>query len=95
MDKIASTIFVSVTQIHCETKAGVLIARYHARIANKKRHLGHIDHSDDATFLNLIEQGPMDWIDIESERLPVDTNIFDKTSYQTAAKTVMQFMMHT
>jgi len=82
-------------QIRCETNAEVLIARYHARIANETRHPGHIDRSDDTAFLNLIQQGPMDWIDIESERLPVDTNVFDKTSYQTVAKTVKQFMMHT
>jgi len=82
-------------QIRCETSADVLIARYHARIANGTRHPGHIDRSDDAAFLDLIQQGPMDWIDIESERLTVDTNIVDKTNYGIVAMTVRQFIMRT
>jgi len=80
-------------QIRCETNAEVLIARYQERIANGIRHPGHIDRSDDATFLNLIRQGPLDWIDIESERLAVDTNVLDKENYQTVAMAVRRFMM--
>ncbi len=80
-------------QIRCETSAEVLIARYHERIANGTRHPGHIDRSDDAAFLNLIHQGPMDWIDVESERLAVDTNVLDKEYYQAVAMAVRQFRM--
>jgi predicted kinase len=79
-------------QIRCETSAEVLIARYHERIANGTRHPGHIDRSDEAAFLNLIRQGPMDWVDIESERLAVDTNVLDKEKYQTVAMAVRRFM---
>ena len=82
-------------QIRCEATAEVLIARYHERIANGTRHPGHIDRSDDAAFLNLIRQGPMDWIDIESERLAVDTNVPDKENYQAVAMVVRRFMMLT
>lgn len=79
-------------QIRCEVSAEVLIARYHERIANRTRHPGHIDRSDDAAFLNLIHQGPMDWVDIESERLAVDTNVLDKENYQSVAMAVRRFM---
>lgn len=79
-------------QIRCEATAEVLIARYHERIANGTRHPGHIDRSDDAAFLNLIRQGPMDWINTESERLAVDTNVLDKENYRTVAMVVRRFM---
>jgi predicted kinase len=80
-------------QIRCETSADVLIARYHERIANRTRHPGHIDRSNDAAFLKLIRQGPMDWVDIESDRLTVDTNVLDKENYQTVAMAVRRFMV--
>lgn len=79
-------------QIRCETSAKVLIDRYHERIANGTRHPGHVDRSNDAAFLDLIRQGPMDWIDIESERLAVNTNVFEKENYRTIAMAVKQFM---
>jgi predicted kinase len=82
-------------QIRCEASAEVLIARYHERIANGTRHPGHIDRSDDAAFLNLIRQGPMDWVAIESERLAVDTNVLDKENYQTVAMAVRRFIVLT
>ncbi len=80
-------------QIRCETSAEVLITRYRERIANKTRHPGHIDRSNDAAFLKLIRQGPMEWIDIESERLAVDTNILGKENYRTVAMAVRRFMV--
>ena len=80
-------------QIRCEASAEVLLARYHERIANGTRHPGHIDRSDDAAFLKLIQQGPLDWIDIESERLAVDTNVLDKENYATVAMAVRRFMV--
>jgi predicted kinase len=82
-------------QIRCEASAEVLIARYRERIANGTRHPGHIDRSADAAFLNLIRQGPMDWVDIESERLVVDTNVLDKENYQTVAMAVRRLMVLT
>ena len=82
-------------QIRCETSAEILIARYRERIANKRRHPGHVDRSDDAAFLKLIRQGPMDWIDIEGERLTVDTNVLDKENYQIIATAVRRFMILT
>ena len=82
-------------QIRCETSAEVLMARYHARIADGTRHPGHIDRSADTAFLNLICQGPMGWVDIESERLAVDTNVLDKEYYQTVAMAARRFMMRT
>jgi len=79
-------------QIRCEASAEILIARYHERIANGTRHPGHIDRSDDAAFLNIIRQGPMDWIDIESTRLAVDTTGLDKENYATLAASVKRFL---
>lgn len=79
-------------QIRCETSPEVLIARYHERIANGTRHPGHIDRSDDAAFLDLIRQGPMDWVDVESERLAVDTSVLNKENYQAVVMAVRCFM---
>jgi hypothetical protein len=69
-----------------------LIAPYHNRIANGTRHPGHIDRSDDSAFLNVIRQGPMDWVDIESEPLAVDTNVLANENYQSVAMAVTRFM---
>jgi predicted kinase len=79
-------------QIRCEVSAEVLIARYRERIANGTRHPGHIDRSNDAAFLNLIGQEPMEWIDIESERLSVNTNALDKANYQAVATAIRRLM---
>ena len=79
-------------QIRCEASAEVLLTRYHERIANGTRHPGHIDRSDDVAFLAIIRQGPMDWIDIESIRLSVDTTIMRTESYSTIVTSVKQLM---
>jgi predicted kinase len=79
-------------QIRCETSAEVLTARYQARIANGTRHPGHIDRGADAAFLNLIRQGPMEWVDVESERLSVNTNGPNEEYYRTVAMAVRRWM---
>ena len=79
-------------QIRCEASAEVLLARYRERIENGTRHPGHMDRSDDADFLAIIGQGPMDWIDIESMRLVVDTAIMRTESYSTIITEVKQLM---
>jgi predicted kinase len=82
-------------QIRCETSADVLIARYRERITNGTRHPGHLDRSEDAAFLHRIQQGPMEWVDIESERLAVDTTRLHKENYLEVATAVRRFMMPT
>lgn len=79
-------------QIRCEASAEVLLARYRERIANGTRHPGHIDRSDDAGFLAIVGQGQMDWIDIESMRLSVDTTVMRTESYSTIVTEVKQLM---
>ena len=79
-------------QIRCEASAEVLIARYHERIANGSRHPGHMDRSDDVAFLAAIRHGPMDWIDIESMRLSVNTTVVNTESYSTIVTSVKHWM---
>lgn len=79
-------------QIRCEASAEVLMARYRERIANRTRHPGHIDRSNDPAFLKLIRQGPIGWVDIESERLAVDTNVLDAKNYHMVATAVRRFL---
>lgn len=79
-------------QIRCEANADVLLARYQERIANGTRHPGHVDRSADAAFRDLIRQGPMEWVAVESERLSVDTSVFDTDNYRTVAMAVRQWM---
>jgi predicted kinase len=79
-------------QIRCETSAKILLARYQERIANGTRHPGHIDRCDDPAFLEIIRQGPLDWIDIQSERLAIDTNVLDREKIQTIATAVRRFV---
>jgi predicted kinase len=80
-------------QIRCEVSAEVLLSRYQERIANGTRHPGHVDRSSDAAFLDLIRHGPMDWVEIESQRLAVDTNGLDKNYILAVAMAVREFMV--
>jgi predicted kinase len=79
-------------QIRCEANAEVLLSRYHQRIADGTRHAGHINRSDDATFLAIIRNGPMSWIDIDSIHLSVDTTIMPTESYSTIVESLKQLM---
>ena len=79
-------------QIRCELSAEILLARYQERIANGSRHPGHMDRSGDAAFLSLIRQGPMEWVDIESERIRVDTAELDQDNVRVLAEAERQFM---
>ncbi len=79
-------------QIRCEAHADVLMARYQARIANGTRHPGHMDRGKETEFLNLICQGPMGWVDLESEHLSVDTNEFDKVDTLAVARAARRFL---
>jgi predicted kinase len=79
-------------QIRCEASADVLIARYHERIANGTRHPGHIDRRDDTAFLRSIRQGQMEWINIESTQLSIDTTVLGKENYLAIAASVKRLM---
>lgn len=79
-------------QIRCEASAEVLLARYRECIANGTRHPGHIDRSQDAAFLDLIRQRPMDWVDNEGKRLAVNTGLLDQENFRAVAMAVWRFM---
>jgi predicted kinase len=83
---------IRLVQIRCEASAEVLLTRYHERIANGTRHPGHIDRSDDLSFLSIIRQGPMDWIKVESEHLSVDTTMINILNYALVAENVRKVM---
>ncbi len=73
-------------QVRCETDPEVLLMRYRARIKQGTRHPGHIDHSDDLAFYEKVGQAPMDWIMVDSERIPVNTTKLKDEDYPSIAE---------
>ena len=67
-------------QVRCETEPETLLKRYSQRIHQGNRHLGHVDASNDNVFLESIKQH-MDWVDVESYRLSLDTTNIEKPNY--------------
>lgn len=67
-------------QVRCETEPEALLKRYSQRIHQGDRHLGHVDASNDNVFLESIKQH-MDWVDVESYRLSLDTTDIEKVNY--------------
>ncbi|MCA9969213.1 MAG: ATP-binding protein [Anaerolineales bacterium] len=59
-------------QVRCETAPAVLLHRYRTRIAAGVRHAGHVDDSQNATFLAAIQQ-PLGWVDLDGARFAVNT----------------------
>ena len=66
-------------QIRCETEPQTLLHRYQQRIENGNRHTGHVDASNDKTFLASIQQH-MDWVMVESEKVSFDTTDFNEAN---------------
>lgn len=80
-------------QVRCESRPEVLLARYRGRIADGTRHPGHNDQSSDVVFHDMIRQGPLDWIDVESEHLAVDTSELAIADYVDVVERVNRFIM--
>lgn len=67
-------------QVRCETEPETLLKRYIQRIHQENRHPGHVNASNDKIFLESIKRH-MDWVDIESYRLSLDTTNIEKLNY--------------
>lgn len=79
-----------ILQIRCETKPETLLARFQARITRGERHPVHRDQ--DSALQRLVHQGPLGWIEVEGERLAVDTTNLPSEQYLTIAATVRTFL---
>lgn len=78
---------IHLIQVRCQTDPAVLLKRYRWRIQTGERHSGHLDQSDDSWFINMIQQ-PMGWIDVKSDRIPVDTSTFSIADYPQIAEQI-------
>lgn len=91
-EKLTQQYSIRLIQIRCEASAETLLTRYHERIANGTRHPGHIDRSNDLSFLNIIREGPMDWINVTSEHLSINTSAISIEGYVLVAENVKRLM---
>jgi predicted kinase len=77
-------------QVRCECDPDVLLQRYRNRILTGERHPGHRDGGDESAFHKLMHAGPMGWIDVESERISVDTTHLAGAEYETVARRIRE-----
>lgn len=83
--RLAQRFDLHLIQVRCEGDPDIQLERYRQRIRQGQRHPGHRDGSDDDTFHTLVYQGPLAWIDVESERLSVDTTQLSTADYGIVA----------
>ena len=79
---------MQVIQVRCEGDPATLVERYRARIQQGQRHPGHRDGGDDPAFHALLHRGPMAWVEVESERISVDTTKLAVEGYGAVAAQV-------
>jgi predicted kinase len=80
-------------QVRCEADPEILLDRYRERIEQGARHPGHVDQSDDLAFHELIKQGPMAWIKVESERVMVNTGELGVEEYTSLVGAIQNLMV--
>lgn len=68
-------------QLRCHVPPETVITRYHERIKQGQRHPIHRFVSDDVNYTALLQRGPMDWVDVPSTRLSIDTSGNIDTNY--------------
>ena len=74
-------------QILCEADPDVLLTRYAGRIQSAERHIGHVDESENPAFLASIRR-PFGWLEIEGQRITIDTTDFTTIDIQQITKTI-------
>lgn len=74
---------VRIIQLRCEADPAIVIERFHARVAKGERHPIHRYAEDTAGYRKILEQGPLDWIDVPGERIRIDTGQLAPAAYQS------------
>ena len=77
-------------QVRCESDPAILLERYRERIRLGKRHPGHVDGSDDRAFHKSVQEGSLDWIEVKSERISVNTTELAVEDYASVAKRILE-----
>lgn len=90
--KFSRQFSLRIIQIRCECEPDVLLARYRHRIERGVRHPGHVNQSDDPNFHRLIRSGPLDWVDVPSERIVVNTTLIKIEDYTQVVAQVQEIM---
>ncbi|MCB0064588.1 MAG: ATP-binding protein [Caldilineaceae bacterium] len=74
-----------IIQLRCEADPDIVLARFHARVAQGERHPIHRYSTDTAGYRTILEQGHLGWIDVPCERISVDTGKRQPSEYATVA----------
>ncbi len=71
-----------IIQVRCEADPLIIAQRHQARHEHGERHPIHrYDSSPNAYATYLQQQGPLDWVDVASERIAVDTGKLTLADY--------------
>jgi predicted kinase len=87
--KLKQQFDLQLIQVRCEGDPDVVLERYRERIRQGKRHPGHRDGGDDPAFYALLQRGPIDWIDVDGERISVNTTQLAVEDYAAIAERVL------
>jgi hypothetical protein len=83
---------LQLVQVRCKADPEMLLARYRERIERGTRHPGHVDQRDDSAFHEIIRQGPMAWIQVESERVTINTGELSVEEYRSLVVTIQNLL---
>ena len=81
---------LQVIQVRCECDPATTIARYRARIADGTRHPGHRDGANDFEYHELLQRGPIEWVDVAGERLSLDTTAGGVDGYEAVVQRITE-----
>lgn len=81
-----------IIQLRCEAEPEIVIARNQGRVETGERHPIHRFDHDPTGYLSILAQGHLDWVDVPSERISLDTGVLGKADYQSVATQLQQYL---
>jgi predicted kinase len=87
--KLTTRFDLKIVQVRCDCDADLLIERDRQRIEQGTRHPGHI-RDEDPAFYEMVKRGPIGWIDVESEKIVVNTDQLAIEEYAEVARKIRE-----
>lgn len=83
---------VQVIQVRCECEPDVLLERDRERVRQGTRHPGHLQvgEVDESAYREVLEKGPIGWIEVEGERISLDTTRLAVEEYGPVVKRIVE-----
>lgn len=87
--KLVTRFDLRIIQVRCECDADLLIERDRRRIQEGTRHPGHI-REEDPTFYEMVKRGPIGWINVDSQKIVVNTSQLAVEGYAAIARQIRE-----